>query len=35
MGPAVGKQGFEIKAAITMLPSFKLTTLDRLALNFL
>jgi hypothetical protein len=35
MGPAVGKKGLEIKAAITMPPRLKLLTLDRLALNFL
>jgi hypothetical protein len=35
MGPAVGKNGLEIKAAITMPPIQKLSTLDRLALNFL
>jgi hypothetical protein len=35
MGPAVGKKGLEIEIARTMLPKLKLSTLDRLALNFL
>jgi hypothetical protein len=36
MRPAVGKKkkGLEIEAAITMPPRLKLSTLDRLALNF-
>jgi hypothetical protein len=35
MGPAVGKNGLEIKAAIIMPPKLKLLKPDRLALNFL
>jgi hypothetical protein len=37
MDPAVGKnkRELEIKAAITMPPRLRLSTLDRLALNFL
>jgi hypothetical protein len=35
MGPAVGKNGLEIKAAITMPPRLKLLTLDHLTLDFL
>jgi hypothetical protein len=35
MGPAVGKKGLEIKAAIIMPPRLRLLTLGHLALNFL
>jgi hypothetical protein len=34
-GPAVGKNGLEIKAANTMSPIHKLSTIDGLTLNFL
>jgi hypothetical protein len=35
MGPAVGKRALEIKAAITVSPRLRLSSLDRVTTNFL